>query len=82
MLLDLNDPSKILGLLDRWILTPSAPFEIEGRVANVVFPCGAIGDEEKDEIRIYYGAADEHIGLAVGKLSELLDALKNSSAPY
>lgn len=82
MLLDLNEPTKILGLLDRWILTPTQPFETDGRVGNVVFPCGAIADEEKDEIRIYYGAADEHIGLAKGKLSELMEALKNSSAPY
>lgn len=78
MLLDLEDPTKIIGLLDRWILTPTEPFETDGRVANVVFPCGAIAEEEKDEIRIYYGAADEHVGLAKGKLSELLDALKNS----
>ena len=38
--------------------------------------CGALADEEKDEIRIYYGAADERIALATGKLSELLDELK------
>ena len=82
MLMDLKDPSKIIGLLDRWILTPTEPFETDGRVGNVVFPCGAIAQEDKDEIRIYYGAADEHIGLAKGKLSELLEALKNSKAPY
>ncbi len=82
MLLDINDPSKIIGLLDRWILTPTEPFETDGRVGNVVFPCGAIADEEKDEIRIYYGAADECIGLAKGSLSELIEAIKNCPAPY
>lgn len=76
MLLDLEDPSKVISVLDHWILTPTEPYETDGRVENVVFPCGAIADEETDTIRIYYGAADECIGLATGKLSELMDALK------
>ena len=33
-------------------------------------------EEEKDEIRIYYGACDECIGLATGSFSELMNALK------
>ena len=78
ILLDLNDPSKVISILDHWILTPTEPYESDGRVKNVVFPCGAIADEESDTLRIYYGAADECIGLATGKLSELLDALKNA----
>ena len=82
ILLDLEDPSKVLHVLQHWILTPTEDYEVYGRVENVVFPCGFIADEEKDEIKIYYGAADEHIGLATGKLSELLEALKNSPAPY
>lgn len=45
-----------------------------GIVPNVVFICGAIADEIKDEIRVYYGCADTCIGLATGKLSELVDA--------
>lgn len=78
ILLDLKDPSKVIGVLDKCILTPTEPYEIDGIVNNVVFTCGAIADEEKDSIRIYYGAADKCIGLATGKLSELLDALKNA----
>ncbi len=80
MLLDLEDPTKIVGCLDRWILTPMEDYEVYGRVENVVFACGAIADEEKDEIRIYYGAADTCIGLATGSLSELIEATKNSKA--
>ncbi len=76
MLLDLNDPEKIIGVLQDCILTPEEPYEKDGRVKNVVFPCGAIADEENDKIRIYYGACDECIGLAEGRLSELLNALK------
>ena len=76
MLLDLDDPSKIIGITRSWILTPQAPYEMMGHVSNVVFPCGCLADEEKDEIRLYYGAADERIALATGKLSELIDACK------
>ncbi len=78
MLLDLQDPSKILGVLPHWILTPSAPYEQEGRVKNVVFPCGCIADEQTDTLRIYYGAADTCIGLAQGSLRELVEACKNA----
>lgn len=80
IILDLKDPSKVIGALDRWILTPTEKYETDGLTQNVVFSCGAIADEEKDEIRIYYGAADECIGLATGSLSELLDAVKSSKA--
>lgn len=77
VLLDLNDPSKIISALDHWILTPTEYYEINGRSENTVFTCGAIADEAADTIRIYYGAADECIGLATGKLSELLETLKS-----
>lgn len=76
ILLDLNDPKKIIGVLENCILTPTEPYETQGRVKNVVFPCGAIADEENDKLRIYYGACDECIGLAEGSLSELLNELK------
>ena len=78
MLLDLEDPTKIIGLLDKPILTPNTDYEIYGRSGNTCFACGAIVNEEKDEIRIYYGAADERIGLAIGSLSELLSELKKN----
>ncbi len=76
MLLDLEDPSKIIGCTKSWILTPQADYELTGHVGNVVFPCGCLINEEKDDIRIYYGAADERICLATGSLNELLDACK------
>ena len=66
ILLDLEDPSKIISVLDHWILTPTEEYELRGRADNTVFACGAIADEENDSIKIYYGAADECIGLAEG----------------
>lgn len=82
MLLDLNDPSKIIGIMKDWILTPTQPYETTGRVENVVFPCGAIADEETDTLRIYYGAADTCIGLATGRLSEVIEACKKDGPAY
>lgn len=76
MLLDLEDPSKVIGFTRSWILTPQADYELMGHVGNVVFPCGCLADEEKDEIKVYYGAADECVCLATGSLSELIDACK------
>jgi len=72
VLLDLKDPARIIGRTRSAILAPDEPYEFNGIVPNVVFPCGAIGDVKKDEIRIYYGCADTCVGLATGSLSGLV----------
>lgn len=82
LLLDLDDPSKIIGRTMSPILTPDAPYEYMGTVPNVVFPCGFIADENKDELRVYYGAADTYVGLASGKLSEIIRLSKDEYKPY
>lgn len=74
ILMDLNDPTKISGMTKSPILAPCEPYEQCGRTPNVVFPCGAIPDYDKNRIRLYYGAADTYVGLASGSLSELIDA--------
>lgn len=76
MLLDLEDPTRIIGLTKSAILSPSEPYEFNGIVPNVVFPAGAVALPENDEIRVYYGCADTSIGLASGCLSELLALCK------
>jgi predicted GH43/DUF377 family glycosyl hydrolase len=73
MLLDLEDPEKLVGFTRTPILRPDAPYEYMGKVPNVVFTTGCIADEAKDEIRVYYGAADTYTCLATGSLSELLE---------
>ncbi|HSB86900.1 MAG TPA: hypothetical protein VLD86_11345 [Ilumatobacteraceae bacterium] len=72
-LLDLDRPNRVLHRSPDWVLAPVASYERIGDVPNVVFPCGAIHDEATDEIRVYYGAADTSIGLATGKLSDILE---------
>ncbi|MCK4423340.1 MAG: glycoside hydrolase family 130 protein [Candidatus Omnitrophica bacterium] len=74
ILMDLNDPTKIIGKTKSHILAPYEPYEQCGCVPNVVFTCGAIPDYDKDQIRVYYGAADTCVGLATGSLSELIEA--------
>jgi len=38
----------------------------------VVFPCGMTHRPETGELRLYYGAADTCIGMAAGRLDEVL----------
>jgi len=74
-LTDLYAPTRVLHRLPEWILGPSAPYEREGDVPNVVFPCGLVHDAETDELRLYYGAADTSICLATARLGDLLAAV-------
>jgi beta-1,2-mannobiose phosphorylase / 1,2-beta-oligomannan phosphorylase len=75
VLLDLDDPTRVLRRLPNWVLAPLEPYERTGDVPNVVFPCGLVHDEESDEVRLYYGAADSSICLATSRLGDLLDAV-------
>ena len=58
---------------DEPILTPEVDEERSGIVPNVVFPTGLTHDEESDELRLYYGAADSTIAVATAKYSEVLE---------
>lgn len=73
MLLDPDDPRKILGRTDEPLLEPETPYEKEGQVPNVVFPCGAV--VINDTIYLYYGGADSVTGVATMSLTTLLDVL-------
>ncbi|MBC7292990.1 MAG: glycosidase [Thermoleophilia bacterium] len=76
-LLDLEDPRQVLLRGDEWVLAPEVPYEREGDVHDVVFPCGWI--VEGDDIRLYYGAADTTLAAATAKVSALLDWLHRNS---
>jgi predicted GH43/DUF377 family glycosyl hydrolase len=73
-LLDLDDPTKVIGLLPYPLFSPETEWEKKGVVNNVVFPTGAVVDQGK--ILIFYGAADKVIGLKKIDLSNLLEELK------
>lgn len=71
-LLDLHDPSKIIGRTKTPILEPKEPYEKLGDVNNVVFPTGAC-IVDNDKLFVYYGAADKVCCLATTDLNYLLD---------
>lgn len=70
LLLDLNDPQKIIGRTKTPLLVPEETYELAGHVSNVVFPSGAL--LSKDKIIIYYGAADTAVCSASINLNDLI----------
>ena len=75
-LFDLNNPEICLKRGDEWVLGPEEPYEVNGDVDNVIFPCGYTLASDGDTVRIYYGAADTSIGMASGSIKAMLDWLK------
>lgn len=75
-LLDLEDPTQVIGRLNHPILEPSRGWEIEGDVDNVVFPEGAVIHD--GQLFIYYGGADDKIGVAGIDANKLITALVQS----
>ncbi|MBU0478982.1 glycoside hydrolase family 130 protein [bacterium] len=71
MLLDLKNPSKIIGVAKEPILEPVEEYEKEGYVPNVVFTCGAI-PEDNGELKIYYGGADACVCIATANIDDLI----------
>ena len=72
VLLDLDDPSKVLYRCAVPILTPREYYERVGDIGNVVFSCGAILEDD-GKVKLYYGAADTCICLGFADLNELID---------
>lgn len=76
-LLDLDDPAKVIARGKEYLMAPSEDYERIGDVPNVVFVTSAIPDFEKDEIRLYYGAADTCFCMATAKISDLIEFAKS-----
>ena len=74
-LLDLDDPSQVVGRLHDPILTPDEN-ERDGYVPNVVYTCGSM--IHGDTLIIPYGIADQRCRVATVSVSELLSRLKAS----
>ncbi|TGD84390.1 glycosidase [Mycolicibacterium sp. CH28] len=72
VLLDLDDPTKVVGRLREPLLSPAAD-ESNGYVPNVVYSCGAI--VHADTLVLPYGFGDAAIGFATVALPELMAAL-------
>lgn len=75
-LLDLNDPTKVIGRLKKPLFSPIETWEKQGDVNNVVFPTGTVLKDGR--LFIYYGAADKRIAAKSLDIKELLKELKNN----
>jgi predicted GH43/DUF377 family glycosyl hydrolase len=72
MLLDLDNPAKIIARLEEPLLIPNEE-EREGYVPNVVYTCGAIF--HKSDLVIPYGMSDITCGIATVGVRELIDCM-------
>lgn len=72
MLLDIEDPTRIIGQLCEPLLSPTSD-EQDGYVPNVVYSCGAL--LHAGTLAVPYGIGDSAIGVATVALDELLAAL-------
>ena len=73
LLLDLEDPSKIMARAKEPLLEPMEDYETTGVFPNVVFPCGNVVID--DTLFVYYGGADKYTCIATAPLLALVDAL-------
>ncbi|MDH4276961.1 MAG: glycoside hydrolase family 130 protein [Acidimicrobiia bacterium] len=72
MLLDLDDPCRVIGHLKEPLLSPQAD-EREGYVPNVVYSCGSM--VVGDHLVLPYGFADVGAAIATVPLDQLLSRL-------
>ena len=77
LLLDLEDPGRVIGRLPEPLLLPDAT-EREGYVPNVVYSCGGLAHGQ--QLLLPYGFSDSGIGLASISLPGLLGALESSTS--
>lgn len=69
---DLDDPARVLGVADEWILQPEDPWEVTGYVHNVVFTCGAVAEDD-GTVKIYWGGADTVMCAGTARIDDLID---------
>jgi len=73
-LFDINNPAKLLGVSPHPFLIPKQDFERQGFLPDIVFPTGAV--VRKDQLLIYYGAADCRCAVAEFSLNEVLNEIQ------
>jgi predicted GH43/DUF377 family glycosyl hydrolase len=79
MLLDINDPTKVLYRCSKPLISPDMGYENEGHKAGVVYPCGAVVKD--NNLFVYYGGADTVVCAASENLDTFLYQLKHSQEP-
>lgn len=77
---DLEDPARLIGVADDWILQPEDPWERTGYVHNVVFTCGAVAEDD-GTLKLYWGGADTVMCAGTASIAELVELCRNKSRP-
>ncbi|UCG25673.1 MAG: glycoside hydrolase family 130 protein [Chloroflexota bacterium] len=78
VLLDLDEPWRIIGRAPVAILSPVKGEDYMGNVANVVFSCGAL--LHGDDVKVYYGAADHVMCLATAPVDDIITLCLQSNS--
>ncbi len=78
LLLDLENPAKVLHRSPDWIMQAETDYEIEGYYRGVCFPCGKVVIGKT--LKVYYGGADKYVALATCELEEIVDYLRSCPA--
>ncbi len=77
LLLDLEDPRKVIARSPKPILKPTEVYETIGLFNQTVFSCGHVPlDDRGERIRLYYGAADSCVAAADFDVREIVDSLE------
>jgi predicted GH43/DUF377 family glycosyl hydrolase len=74
MILDIDDPTKVLYRSRTPILEPDFDYENSGFKAGVIYSCGAIIKD--GELYVYYGGGDSVTCVAMANLEKFLQELK------
>ncbi|MBQ3245895.1 MAG: glycosidase [Bacteroidales bacterium] len=74
MLLDRDDPLKVIARTREPIMSPEHPYETDGFYSRCIFPGGNVVVDGM--LYVYYGAADRYVGVATCPLDELVEYLK------
>jgi len=77
VILDKENPSKVLYRCEEFLLTPEEEYETVGFVPNVVFPTSALVDQKTGRIALYYGAADTYTALAFTTVDRVVKYIKD-----
>jgi predicted GH43/DUF377 family glycosyl hydrolase len=76
MLLDLENPARVIGRTTGALLVPEAPYDRYGFVPDVLFPTGIV--QRDDMIVLFYGAADTFTAVVELSYGEILASLEQS----
>jgi predicted GH43/DUF377 family glycosyl hydrolase len=80
LVLGLADPARVRYQSPQPVLSPAAPDETVGVVSNVVFPTGVVLQAD-GRLDVYYGMADQAIGLATTIIPTTLPGVTGNAAP-